>query len=1240
MQRICVLWLLVGLWAFGSGVSASGQELTPFQEALAAGRAAIAANDLEQARAQLVRALERDSRSQDAWALRADLAAASGDLDEQLYSLHVRYRLAVAQKADRKRLRELRSELEQLDERARDLLDLREVFVDKLEPVAKQYEKDKRWHSAIRVHQQILALDPDRDLSREAIERISAQPDPSLADTAKPKDLFEDVSAEWIREFDAKHSDWETRAEIERDNYITYTDAGYEVLLMAAEAMEQMNTFYREFFRYGTREDGGSVPRIRLHIFKNRDDYLKLGLGPPVEWSAGHFTGSHVETYVQGTFDQTVGVLFHEAAHQFVGLATNAVGWLNEGLASFFEGCRILSNGTVIMNLPANHRLFPLATRMEAGWMDAPWDGIDENNPSSSNPTKAPTFRIVLENKYLWGPPWYAPTWGVVYFLYNYQDPVDGRFVYRDSFHEFIDSSGGRAGRGAVENFEEVVLGNPSSPTKGVDGAGRKNLPRTVEELDELWKEWILQLRDEVSDRVKVERPYREWARYAQQRKEWTVAKEHFEKGVLEHPGDVELLVEFGELLAGRFKDSDRASKLALQALQVLESASEPDEAHIREVAALLGKWDPKRRQIERIHVQLEATARGLATRYLDAGLPTLAMEVSWRLGTELGLPTLFEIFEQGLRAGGRSLALWQLAYDEQSLEGWAAAGSEVWQPEGVELHSRFGDAKDDTYQFQFLTYDSPTSGDFSLEAELYAEGSICSFAGLVFGRKGDQDFHSLVYFPGHAGDERYGRRARQDYVDLTTFHGGGSYEIVRHNPLGNNPPSWHTLRVDVIGTLVDVWFDGQLVVTHEFGSTQSLRGSFGLMTGPGQARWRNVRYLSRSPRDIGAKIERELTMKELAADAEAKGEPLFGGSYLNQVPPFPIVERWVQDPISSWDELGPVPTVLLFFSIGQDRDLPVTPWLKWLVKEHENVGLRVIGIATWEDADALDAYAREVEFPGSLAIDERSGPGYGDTFERYAIHKFGMPRLLLLDVDQTVAWEGDPGFAFGDPWTPEFESYLATPLAQLISRRHLESIQDWIGRWRVARRALERGEMSQVWSVFEELDGLAGAERIPEVGDAKRKLEILDAALVGIEVTAQALTREEADGALATLLDWAQARGKSPDATTQKELRKVLGSRPSKDWASVLRAAEKALARMGDDAEKTLQAGHSLLADCEGRSGRLVAEFRAELEQACSAGSPRQVREVVQSAGGIPARWLIREYFGWSELTSLNPGE
>ena len=45
---------------------------------------------------------------------------------------------------------------------------------------------------------------------------------------------------EWIAEHDAEHLDWKDRARAKRENYTTYTNAGYEVLIRTAEAMEQM----------------------------------------------------------------------------------------------------------------------------------------------------------------------------------------------------------------------------------------------------------------------------------------------------------------------------------------------------------------------------------------------------------------------------------------------------------------------------------------------------------------------------------------------------------------------------------------------------------------------------------------------------------------------------------------------------------------------------------------------------------------------------------------------------------------------------------------------------------------------------------------------------------------------------------------------------------------------------------------------------------------------------------------
>ena len=482
-----------------------------FARILARAERAIDDGDLARARIEIIRALERDPKSLNAWALRVRWAEAAEDQDEFIYALHKHAWLSETSLHDKRDLAALRERLRTTDPLANDLLSMRSTFVERLLPVAELYEKEGRPHSAIRVHRKILALDPERTASEEAVQRLAASPDPSLAADAKPVDLLAGVSEEWIREHDQKTRSWKDRAKSKRENYRTQTNAGYEILIRCSEAMEQMNAFYRKFFRYGTEEDGGSVSRIDLNIYADRDEYLKLTGAP--EWSGGVFTGGSVETFVTGGgFEETVGTLFHEAAHQFVSMSTSADGWLNEGVASFFEGTRILSNGTVQMNLPANHYLIPLTRRMEQGWMADARDGIETGNPNKT-PDRAPSLEILIKASYEWGPPWYAPAWGFVFFFYNFQDPVDGRFIYRDALWDFIQAPGG------VSAFEDRILANPAEPTKRVDVMYRTDdLPTTAAEATELWKDWLVELRDIQLGRLQPERPWHDWARYAEDR--------------------------------------------------------------------------------------------------------------------------------------------------------------------------------------------------------------------------------------------------------------------------------------------------------------------------------------------------------------------------------------------------------------------------------------------------------------------------------------------------------------------------------------------------------------------------------------------------------------------------------------------------------------------------------------------------------------------------------------------------
>lgn len=1229
--------MLLAVSTLGSA-SQDERDSTPFTQALGVAERELEAGHLDRAKHWIDRALERDAKSPGAWALRARWAEASGDLDDRVYALHRRYRLAMAQGLDKAEAGALRKELTEVDPLARDLLELHGLFLEKLWKVAERYEKEARPHSAIRIHKEILALDPDHAPSQEAIERLASAPDPSLAEFAKPRDLFADVSDEWIDAFDAEHGEWDTRAHHEGNNYDTYTDAGYRTLLLAAEAMEQMNAFYREFFQYGTAEDGKAVPRIDLNIFKDRDEYLKLGIGPPVEWSGGHFTGNAVETYVTGGDPGGVyGTLFHEAAHQFVSLATNAAGWLNEGLASFFEGCRILPNGTVQMNLPADHRLFPLVARMEQGWMSSYDDGLDPEDPNAT-PTTAPTFRIVLENKYAWGPPWYAPTWGVVYFLYNYQDPIDGRFVYRAAFREFINTSGGRRGDGAIANFEEVVLANPKPPIRGVErpkDAADVALPKNCEELDAVWKDWMLALRDERSGRSEVLRPYADWARFAILDKDFVVAKEHFEKALIADSNDAQALLDFARLLSDEFQNPDRASNLVLSALAQLEQAEEIDERAVRDAERFLAKLDPKRKTLDKVHRELWSATENLVQRYAAVELDSMVMHLSWSFGTELEVPGLFQYYEDAVRrSGGKSLALYRLAYDESSLDGWSVAGPSAFEPDGVQLRAKKGVYAEDGFDYEILTLDEVSSGDFSLEARIQAERGEVNFCGLVFGRKGGSDFHALILFPGKPGR---GEEARSGFLDLTTFHGAGDFKIWRHDPVETSNPAEragttqaadsHLLRIDVNGTNVDYWFDGELRGTQAFASRDVLAGSLGLVIGPGEASFRDVRYLSRHPKDPAGSIEREVRIEQLR---EASGGAV-GGSYLGLVPPFPRVDRWLsEDQPEGWELEGPAPQLLALWSIGQNEQIAIDGWLRYLAERGAQVGLRVISVCSANDAEALEDYLVEHPMPGAVGLDSREpgSTGIGNTFDDFFLMRFGMPRLLLIDIDGKVIWEGDPGFERGKAWTESMRSYLDDPFDELVARRRLVELAEWRERFLgEGLDALRSGDMERALPILVACRDFEGTG-MPVVDRAKRMLEALEGAIDGLEGTCASVAREGAEPALTLLVEWAPLLEREIDRRTQKELKSFLDGRAQSFWEKATRATSRYLnvVKPGNEAERAAE----LLRGLESLEGRFVEELRAEVAEAIAAGDWVELGRVALDAPRRPTQWLVGEYFRW----------
>ena len=569
MKLLSLLALLPLLGSLPTPVATNGGD--PFIEKyLSTAERHRAEGDAVQARAAVERALERDDKHLGCLKILAELAVEGDDLDTAAWAYH-RW-LQVVESAEklpvsRSERKAVLEALALVDERAEDFRSLTDDHLKELHKLAKAHAKRGRLHSALEVYAEILLIDVFNAEARAAVKNIrrTGGEDVAVEDAfAGAGDPTEGLDPEWLAEENAKHEEWENAWTKETDNYRYRTNAGFLVLQTSSIAMEQMNRAYRKFFRF--KEDGGATPKIEVRVYKNRDEYLEYNNLPENDWTGGFFNGSTVQTFLGGpsgqeTIRQMYGTLFHEAAHQFVSLTGRGgvPGWLNEAYASFFEGTTILSNGSVRWNQVPTHRLFPLARRMEQGWMTGPSDGVRDEAGEWATPTTAPTLRILVENQYQWGPPWYAPTWGVVYFLYNLRDE-DGKLIYRDTLNEYYYSGARSVGLDQrVEHFENVVIkGAPLSPVEDIEG------------LNELWRDWILELRDIQLGKTAARKSNFDYGLAALARGETDEAVDFLEEAFLHTPEDPEVLWK----LAGALENTDaedRAAAMYLQFVRELE---------------------------------------------------------------------------------------------------------------------------------------------------------------------------------------------------------------------------------------------------------------------------------------------------------------------------------------------------------------------------------------------------------------------------------------------------------------------------------------------------------------------------------------------------------------------------------------------------------------------------------------------------------------------------------------------
>jgi len=1032
--------------------------------------------ELDAARTAIDKALERDDRHFRALDLRAELSILGGDRDMAAYSWHQWLEVAAAARAagdgapPRKEEKRIREALLAVDANAETFASLVENYIDGLRKIEKEHSRRKRLHAALGLLEEILHVDPYDIAARKRIKSIRREGGKDLAteDIYGGVDPTFGVDPEWIAEEDLKHSTWETAWTKDGENYRYKTDAGFLILQTASIAMEQMNHAYRKFFRY--KEDGDPTPKISVHVFKSREEYLKLGQGPPVEWSGGHFTGSAVETYVGGvsgeeTVREMYGTLFHEAAHQFVGLTGRGgvPGWLNEGYASFFEGCTILSNGQVRWNEVATHRLFPVAARMEKGWMGDHADGVRDEAGEWATPERAPTFRILVENEYQWGPPWYAPTWAVVYFLYNYRDSDSGQPIYRDALHEYYLSGAGHRGRdGRVPHFESIVLKAKLSPVSSID------------ELDAIWRNWIIDVRDVQLGKKAAGKSNLDRGEQALEQGDLGLAEEFFDEAFLHSPEDPEILWKLAGVLEEQ-GEKDRALALFTSFAREMELRDTIEDARYPVAREKIRKLDPLFRRHEKLKGEVQDQGLHLARDYRARGMPRMAMEIARRMSANFSMPAALEFFSKVARESGISLARWKVAYNEYDLEGWSG-GEGSFEAYGKQIRSMVVEDKslgEGVFLTNELACDVLFDADFSLEAEIQF-GRDASLGGICFGRKDGENTHAAVLHP-------------KGFLDVSTKH-GTQWSYHDHTQI-QLEPGWNLLRIDVVGDTVDVLFNGRFLLTRKMASRDSLRGAFGLITGRGEVFYRNIRILARDPHDPAARIEREIAVEKREEDPDLRAPGIFAGI----VPPEIQVSEWVQGGPLTLESLRGRPTVLVFWTPNQDQYIPVSAYYSHLQKKYEELGVRWVAMVdnSHTPASTLSWLSGHPMEGISIAQDDAM-----QTFQSYNVKDggWGMPRILLLDVDGKVAWEGNPGLKAGSGWIPgDPETFFDGPLQTLVENRKLAELAAFRGSARKAEALLDGGDTRGALEILIPLVALE-ADFDPEVRKGRTLIAALEA--------------------------------------------------------------------------------------------------------------------------------------------------
>ena len=190
-----------------------------------------------------------------------------------------------------------------------------------------------------------------------------------------------------------------------------------------------------------------------------------------------------------------------------------------------------------------------------------------------------------------------------------------------------------------------------------------------------------------------------------------------------------------------------------------------------------------------------------------------------------------------------------------------------------------------------------------------------------------------------------------------------------------------------------------------------------------------------------------------------------------------------------SLESLRGRPAALIFWAPFQDEVIPTTDYYAHLAEQWSELGVKVVVVASAQHSlTDVQNYLAEHPMPGvDIAMDAAFR-----TYKDYNLSSrgYGLPRIILLDVDGKVAWEGDPGLRRGRGWSKgDGETFFDGALSNLVEMRMLREVIAAAENLSIAKQALARGDFKlalESCSKLTELD----ADWAPSVQQA-RSLQI-----------------------------------------------------------------------------------------------------------------------------------------------------